>query len=126
MSLRQKVDRERIQNFFMKLGRRFRQAGKIYLVGGTTLVFEQLREQTVDIDVVIEVSPRWGVKVLNRIPWNLKKIFAPWKPYGGVKIKIGKIGGHCAWNHLPTKEVSQKIIGNCEEFMKETERFFKK
>ena len=67
MSLRQKVDRERIKNFFKKLGRRFRQAGKIYLVGGTTLVFEQLREQTVDIDVVIEVSPKHHGQIIQAI-----------------------------------------------------------
>lgn len=30
-----------------------------------------------------------------------------------------------AWDHLPTKGVSQRIIENSEAFMKETERFFK-
>ena len=57
MSLRQRVDRARIELFLKRLGERFRRPGRIYLVGGTTLVFEALREQTVDIDVVIEVSP---------------------------------------------------------------------
>lgn len=67
MSLRQKVDRERIKDFFKKLGQRFRQEGKIYLVGGTTLVFEQLREQTVDIDVVIEVTPKYHDQLIQAI-----------------------------------------------------------
>ena len=57
MSPRQSVDRERIRQFFLHLGERFRRPARIYLVGGTTLVFEQLREQTLDIDVVLEVSP---------------------------------------------------------------------
>lgn len=58
MSLRQSVDRERIREFFGQLGKRFGAPAKVYLVGGTTLVFEQLREQTLDIDVVLEVAPR--------------------------------------------------------------------
>lgn len=57
MSLRQSVDRGRIEQFLKQLGDRFRRPARIYLVGGTTLVFEQLREQTMDIDVVLEVSP---------------------------------------------------------------------
>lgn len=67
MSLRQKVDRERIKNFFKKLSQRFRREGKIYLVGGTTLVFEQLRDQTVDIDVVIEVAPKYHGELIQAI-----------------------------------------------------------
>ena len=58
MSPRQSVDRERIREFFKRLGERFRGPARIYLVGGTTLVFEQLRQQTLEIDVVIEVSPK--------------------------------------------------------------------
>jgi len=56
MSLRQSVDRERITEFLKQLGNRFHRPARIYLVGGTTLVFEQLRQQTLDIDVVLEVS----------------------------------------------------------------------
>lgn len=57
MSLRQRVDRSRIELFLRQLGERFRHPGRIYLVGGTTLVFEALRPQTVDIDIAFEVSP---------------------------------------------------------------------
>lgn len=57
MSLRQNVDRHRIKLFFERLGERFHRPGRIYLVGGTSLVIEQLRQQTVDIDIVVEVSP---------------------------------------------------------------------
>jgi hypothetical protein len=57
VSLRQKVDSERIKLFFKRLSERFRRPGRVYLVGGTSLVFEELRQQTVDIDVVIDVSP---------------------------------------------------------------------
>lgn len=57
MSFRSNVDRERIRNFCAELARRFRRPARIYLVGGTTVVFERLREQTLDIDVVFEVAP---------------------------------------------------------------------
>jgi hypothetical protein len=57
MSLREHVDRERIKLFLKRLGDRFKRPGKIYLVGGTSLVFEKLRQQTIDVDVVIEVAP---------------------------------------------------------------------
>jgi len=56
MSQRQSVDRVRIEQFLKNLGNRFHRAGRIYLVGGTTLVFEGLRQQTLDIDLVIDVS----------------------------------------------------------------------
>ncbi len=57
MSPRQSVDRERIWRFFEELGKRFRGAARIFLVGGTTTVFEGLRESTIDIDLTIEVAP---------------------------------------------------------------------
>jgi hypothetical protein len=56
MSLRQPVDRARIETFLKNLSDRFRQPARIYLVGGTTLVFEGLRQQTIDIDLVLEVA----------------------------------------------------------------------
>ena len=58
MSPRQSVDRERMLEFFTQLGKRFGASARVYLVGGTTVVFEQLREQTLDIDLVLEVSPK--------------------------------------------------------------------
>src|SRR5712692_10603547 len=57
MSLRPPVDRDRIRLFLKSLGDRLRRYGRIYLVGGTTLVFEGLRQQTLDIDLAIEVAP---------------------------------------------------------------------
>ena len=57
MSLRPPVDRERIQLFLENLGDRLRRLGQIYLVGGTTLVFEGLRRQTLDVDLVIAAAP---------------------------------------------------------------------
>ena len=57
MSQREEVDRQRIEQFLSALGRRFTRPGRIYLVGGTTLVWERLRSQTIDIDLTYDVSP---------------------------------------------------------------------
>lgn len=56
MSMRPPVDRQRILNFLEQLGQRFRKPGRIYLVGGTTLVFEDFREQTLDVDLAFEID----------------------------------------------------------------------
>ena len=56
--MRQDVDRERIRLFLERLGGRFRRPARIFLVGGTTLVYEGLREQSLDIDLAIEVDPQ--------------------------------------------------------------------
>ncbi|MFQ5611128.1 MAG: DUF6036 family nucleotidyltransferase [Anaerolineae bacterium] len=57
MSPRRAVDRRRIETFLQKLGARFRHRGRVYLVGGTTLVFEGFRQQTLDIDLTFDLEP---------------------------------------------------------------------
>ncbi len=57
MSQREEADRRRIERFLTTLGQRFKRAARIYLVGGTTLVWEGLRARTVDVDLTFEVSP---------------------------------------------------------------------
>jgi hypothetical protein len=56
MSQREEVDQRRIQHFLETLGERFRHAGRVYLVGGTTMVWEGLRAQTIDIDIAYEIA----------------------------------------------------------------------
>ena len=56
MSLRQPVSRERIEGFLRWLGNHYRHPARLYLVGGTTVVYEGLRRQIMDIDLAIEVS----------------------------------------------------------------------
>src|SRR5438128_2045596 len=56
MSLRQPVSRERIDGFLRWLGNHYRHPARLYLVGGTSVVYEGLRSQTMDIDLAIEVS----------------------------------------------------------------------
>ena len=54
--MRQRVDQQRIELFLQRLGRQFNKPGRVYLVGGTTMVYEGLREQTLDIDLALEIA----------------------------------------------------------------------
>ena len=58
MSLRQRVDQARIAEFLKRLGEQFRHPARLYLVGGSTLVYEGLRQQTIDVDVVLEADAK--------------------------------------------------------------------
>ena len=51
MSQRASVDHQRIERFLRQLGQRFHGTGRIYLVGGTTMVYGRFREQTLDIGI---------------------------------------------------------------------------
>ncbi len=53
---REPVDRQRIERFLRELGKRFRRPGRVYLVGGTTMVYEGFRAQTLDIDLTFDVQ----------------------------------------------------------------------
>ena len=57
MSFRDSVNRHRIEEFLNQLGKRFRGAGQVYLVGGTTMVYEGFRTQTLDIDLAFDLHP---------------------------------------------------------------------
>jgi hypothetical protein len=56
VSFRPSVDRPRIERFLRELGRAFRHPARLFIVGGTTLVYERLRESTLDIDYALEVA----------------------------------------------------------------------
>jgi hypothetical protein len=56
MNMRQRVDQQRIELFLQQLGRQFTKPGRVYLVGGTTMVYEGLRQQTLDIDLALEIA----------------------------------------------------------------------
>ncbi len=67
MSQRPPVNRKRILEFLQRLGERYRGSGRLWLVGGTTVVFEELRAQTLDIDVTFEVEPKDESQLLQVI-----------------------------------------------------------
>ncbi|HQX08885.1 MAG TPA: hypothetical protein PKY66_00615, partial [Thermoflexales bacterium] len=55
--MRPPIDRLRVHYFLVKLGMAFRYPARLYLVGGATLVYEGLREQSLDIDIDYELAP---------------------------------------------------------------------
>ncbi len=67
MSSRPPVDRDRIELFLRRLGERFRKPGRVYLVGGTTMVFEGFREQSIDIDLTFEVKSSDHAEMIQAI-----------------------------------------------------------
>lgn len=57
MSMRRNVGRQEIEQFLIQIGRT-RQAGRLYITGGASLVHKGIRPgQTLDIDVQITVDP---------------------------------------------------------------------
>jgi hypothetical protein len=56
MSMRAPADRDRIERFLVALGAAVREPGRLYLVGGATMVYEGFRATTVDIDVLVEAD----------------------------------------------------------------------
>jgi hypothetical protein len=53
VSTRLPVDRQRILLFLTQVGDRFRRPGRVYLVGGTTMVLEGSRRQSLDMDLIV-------------------------------------------------------------------------
>ncbi len=67
MSQRPPVSRERIEQFLRRLGERFHHPARIYLVGGTTLVYEGFRQQSLDVDIALSVSDDHHSELLRSI-----------------------------------------------------------
>ena len=67
MSQRPPVDRGRIADFLNKLGQRFRGRARLYLVGGTTVVYENRRAQTLDVALTIEADPADEIRLLQTL-----------------------------------------------------------
>jgi hypothetical protein len=67
MSQRLPVDRQRIVEFLRRLGERYRGQGRVWLVGGTTVVFEGYRSQTLDVDLTYETDPADEARFLQTV-----------------------------------------------------------
>jgi len=59
--MQNKVDRQRIELFLQRLGRLFTKSGRLYLVGGTTMVYEGLRQQTLDSEALFFGMPKLSI-----------------------------------------------------------------
>ena len=56
MQLHQPASRVEIEEFLQRLGEEFDLPAMLYLVAGTTLAFEEIRPQTLDIEIAIELA----------------------------------------------------------------------
>lgn len=63
MSLYDPVTPARLQQFLARLGREVREPGRVYLVGGTGLMYQGLKGLTKDVDLD---TPRARGHVINR------------------------------------------------------------
>lgn len=57
MSFRHSMNHHRIEEFLNQPRKRFKGTGQVYLVGGTTMVYEGFRTQTLDIDLAFDLPP---------------------------------------------------------------------
>ena len=74
MSMRPNVDHQSIERFLIELGRRFRQTGRLYLVGGAALVHAGIRPGTsaTTQDIDIEVASGDMYEVINQLKQQLQ------------------------------------------------------
>jgi hypothetical protein len=75
-----------------RIGREFSKPGRIYLVGGTTMVYEGLRQQTLDIDLALEISDEDHsafIAVVRRIKENLSLNIEEASPADFIPLPAG-------------------------------------
>jgi len=73
--MRPPIDRLRVHYFLVRLGMEFHYPARVFLVGGTTMVYEGLREQSLDIDISYEVADEHEAKfaqVIRRLKDELQ------------------------------------------------------
>lgn len=71
MSMRPPVDRQRIEDFITRLGKA-QARGRIYLVGGTAVVYRGLRGRTLDIDIAVESDEVPLLETIRRLKDELQ------------------------------------------------------
>lgn len=69
--MRPPVDRRRIEDFLTRLGKS-QMSGRIYLVGGTAVVYRGLRVRTLDIDIAIESGEAQLLEAVRRLKDELQ------------------------------------------------------
>src|SRR5690242_14004817 len=67
MNFQPEVDRSRIEHFLRALGQAFRHPARLSIVGGTSLVYEGLRQSTLDIDYAVEVENAYHGDLMRQI-----------------------------------------------------------
>lgn len=130
LSQRPPVDAARIREFLEALSRRFRGNVRIFLVGGTTLVFEGYRALTVDVDIAFEVdAARHGDFVravrdlANELAINVEQVspedFIPKLPGAADRHRfVDTFGGVSVYHFDPYSTALSKVSrGRQEDFL---------
>jgi hypothetical protein len=133
VSSRPPVDAVRIEVFLKALGERFHGRGRLYLVDGTTLVYEGFRAQTLDIDLAYDLAAgEQGAFVTvvqqlkHELQVNVEEVspadFIP-LPAGaeGRARPIGRFGGLDVYHFDPYSTALSKIdrgrVGDFEDVL---------
>lgn len=105
MSMRPNVDRPRIEQFLVELGRRFRQTGRLYLVGGAALVHAGIRPgssattQDIDVDVasgdmyqtIGQIKQQLNINIEFASPGDFIPLPRNWRQLSRFVGRYGKI-----------------------------------
>jgi hypothetical protein len=89
--MRSPVTRDRIERVLSELGRRYRGEGRMYLVGGTQMVFMGFRRQTEDIDYAAQLTGDHGefVSILRSLIHELDISIEPAWPGDFIPLPHG-------------------------------------
>lgn len=107
-SLRDNVDATRIRHFFEILAKRFREPARFYLVGGTSLVFQRLRKQTIDIDITFEVhADDHGqlIQAIRELKDELQINVEEVSPADFIPLPLGYQSRHCFIERFGTIDI---------------------
>lgn len=86
------VTKERLLLFLSRLGRDYHYPARLYLVGGTSLVYEELKDGTKDIDLVAHLSTPDTVaftRVLGRLRNELRMAIEEVSPGDFIPLPSG-------------------------------------
>ncbi len=92
MSQYDPVTPERLRQFLTRLGRDYRQSGRVLLVGGTGLIYQQLKAATKDVDLSTQFQPaeedRFG-QVVRRLSRELNMAIEIVSPANFIPLPRG-------------------------------------
>jgi len=92
VSLYDPVTPARLEQFLTRLGREYREQGSVYLVGGTGLLYQQLKGLTKDVDLTTRVLPasqdRFG-EVVRRLGRELNMAIEVVSPADFIPLPRG-------------------------------------
>jgi len=92
VSLYDPVTLDRLQEFLTRLGRVYREPGRVYLVGGTGLIYQRLKGLTKDVDLDTPLPPEahdrfW--RAVRQISWDMNMAIEEVSPAQFIPLPSG-------------------------------------